>query len=548
MLLHLKIKNFLLIDNIEIDFHNKFTVVTGETGSGKSIIIDALSALFNGKGLKDSNQCVIEAIFTISNYSTLQWITDNGLIDSDNNGQVICRRLQEQSRSRIFINGNTVTNVQIKQLGEMMIDIYTQHASINLLKKEVQRNLLDEYANITSNVTSLNTIYKYINDCQQDIENSSLHFKELQQQQHELTMAINDLSGLKLKLGEWEELEQQQQQLSNINIILQELTIIDEILNHQNYNVIKSVNQIKSHLAKIIDYVPQSKQADILLNSIIIELDELNNEINNLVNKNNANPSQLKMVEQRMDAIFTISRKYKKQPNELCTYLDTLNTQLNNLQNNVNLEQLQNKLITLCNQYDSLATTITATRLKVSKELSTQITKYLHKLDIQGTFVIKHNILTTKSAFGYDDIEFYISFNQGMPLAKLQTAISGGELSRSALALYLLLSLKSMPEIIIFDEIDVGISGKTAAIVGQMLRGLGENKQLICITHQPQTASFGHHHLIVSKHLVKQNMKINTDYVTDNSRINEIARMLAGIELTGSAILHAQEMLKHANS
>ena len=551
MLLRLKISNYLLIEQLELDFFAGLTVVTGETGSGKSIIIDALMLLFGARLPKDiirdsKKQLVFEAEFKLSNPTTIKWLKSNDLDDSDNEYNLICRRvIDAQGKNKAYINGNAVTNAQIKALGELILDIHIQYASITLLKSETQRSLLDEYAGIETKVIS--TVFKALNEAKQKLHQAVNQSKELDAQKSVLETSIDELGELKLKEGEWEEINLQHKQLANAGELLQEFDYAQNILQGEEHAIIKKISLLNYRLQKITPYFPKIEELTNLLSSAEIELQEISNSLEVLASTIELDPDTLAKLDERINLIFDLSRKYKTLPEQIPEKINEWVVELENITHSYDINHLEKEVSRLNSEYTALAKDISLARRKSSKDLGQKVTEYLHQLAITGEFNVQLNNLSEPSGYGLENVEYQVSFNKGIAAQALSKAASGGELSRTALALYLLLSIHNPPEIIIFDEIDVGIGGKVASIVGEMLNRLGVVKQVICITHQPQTASFGDNHLLVRKHNNQAISISEIGYVTKEERINEIARMLSGVKITPTTLSHAKEMLLNTN-
>lgn len=549
MLTRLKIKNFVLIDELELDFSKGLTVLTGETGSGKSIIIDALMLIFGSRIVTDiirigSTQAELLAEFTISNQLAINWLSENDLIDLDNPNNIICRRvIDNNGKNKIYLNSNVVTSSQIRTLGEFILDIHTQHAAITLLKPEAQRNLLDEYAGINKEVLQLNNSFKEMRILEQKLEEAVAKSQQLNSRKVALNEILSEFKALNLKAGEWAELETRHKQLANIGLVLEELDYVQNLIQSQDTSLLGSIHSINSRLNKIASYIPNSTDLLNLSNSIEIEFTELNRNISNILNTLGADPKELENLDLRMNQIFALSRKYRITPEQIIESVDTWQSELDSLDHDSNIELLQAELAQIKNNYMELAKKISGKRTKFALELSNKVAVILHNLAINGEFRIISSPISEPTSHGLENIEFQVCFNKGMNLQPLAKVASGGELSRTALALYLLLSMQNSPDIIIFDEIDVGISGKIASQVGELLRKLSSTKQVICITHQPQTASFGTNHIVVSKDNSADKTLLNVAYVSQQNRVDEIARMLGGMKITPAVLTHAKEML-----
>lgn len=549
MLVRIKINNFLLIESLELEFFKGLTAITGETGSGKSIVIDGLMIVFGQKvGIDvirlDSPFALFEAEFELTNKDVLIWLEQNDLLDIDNSNSLICRRIiYANGKNKVYINGNSVTISQVKQIGELILDIHTQHASITLLSSEFQRKLLDQYANNIDLVEQLHQIHQEIKLIKNQLELLENKFIQNKQLQEELNNKCNDLKSLQLGPNTWNELNAKQNELANANTILEDLNYINNYLFNDNNSFKRIINKLILHVDKLNKVYSKAAELNVSLNSIEVELEELEHQINLLVNDIEIDPESLNVVEKKIENIFTISRKYRINPESIIDVIDETEARLAEMENNSSIKHLEEKLEELNNRYLLISNQISLNRNNAATILTKSVTEMLHQLAINGEF--KVDLIKSKEWLntGVETIDFKVAFNRGIETKSLSKVASGGELSRTALALYLLLSIHNPPEVIIFDEIDVGIGGKIAAIVGKLLQELGKNKQVICITHQPQTASYGDNHLVVSKKYESKYTYSDIKYIEGEDKVAEIGRMLSGLEITEATIIHAKELL-----
>lgn len=554
MLTSLQVKDYLLIDELDIDFYSGLTVITGETGSGKSISIDALMLIFGAKASSDmirsgQKQASFTATFQVDSELILSWLAEREFIDDNQQNIVICRRvIDANGRSKSFINSIPVNLSILKELGEMLLDIHTQHASIALLKPENQRKLLDEFADVTDKVTNLAKVFSDINNVKQKIEKARQFSQDILIRQEILTEKLNDLKELDLAEGEWDELQIRQKQLANAGFLLQELDFAVNLVSGEQNSIADILGTLDNRLAKINDYLPNSQQITQLISSMESEVAELEHELQLVANKIEQDPEQLAIVDARIDEIYSLARKYRIRPEEIQEYQQIWQQDLDNLSAESNLDKLLQELELKTASYMQLAAEISESRTKTANKLSKEVSQLLNKLAINGEFKVNLTKLELMSSFGLDDIQYQVCFNKGMPLQPLNKVASGGELSRVALALYVILSINNPPEVIVFDEIDVGIGGGVAEVVGTLLAELGKSKQVICITHQPQTACCGNYHLRVSKEAAKKTSFSRIEYVSGESRIAEIARMLGGLNITETTLEHAKEMLGYTQT
>lgn len=554
MLTSLQVKDYLLIDELDIDFYSGLTVITGETGSGKSISIDALMLIFGAKASSDmirsgQKQASFTATFQVDSELILSWLAEHEFIDDNQQNIVICRRvIDANGRSKSFINSIPVNLSVLKELGEMLLDIHTQHASIALLKPENQRKLLDEFAGVTDKVTNLAKVFSDINNVKNKIEKARQFSQDILIRQEILTEKLNDLKELDLAESEWDELQIRQKQLANAGFLLQELDFAVNLVSGEQNSIADILGTLDNRLAKINDYLPNSQQITQLISSMESEVAELEHELQLVANKIEQDPEQLAIVDARIDEIYSLARKYRIRPEEIQEYQQIWQQDLDNLSAESDLDKLLQELEQKTASYMQLAIEISESRTGTANKLGKEVSQLLNKLAINGEFKVNLTKLELMSSFGLDDIQYQVCFNKGMPLQPLNKVASGGELSRVALALYVILSINNPPEVIVFDEIDVGIGGGVAEVVGTLLAELGKSKQVICITHQPQTACCGNYHLRVSKEAAKKTSFSRIEYVSGESRIAEIARMLGGLNITETTLEHAKEMLGYTQT
>lgn len=550
MLLNLQIKDFLLIEELELDFFNGLTVITGETGSGKSITIDALMLIFGAKANPEiirsgQNQTSLSATFHINNSRVIAWLQANDFNDQDNPDTVICRRIIDiNGRSKTYVNNIPVTLGILKELGEMLLDIHTQHSSIALLKPENQRLLLDEFAGISDEVITLGKYHQEIRVLNSTLAEAQASSQGLLLKQELLIEKIQDASELNLQENEWETLQSQQKQLANASLILQELDFALNLLTGEENSITNMSAILSSRINKISDYLPNFEQIHQLVTSLEAEANELNHELQSLANKVEQDPELLASVDSRIDAIYTLARKYRILPEEILAKISEWQSELDSLNHATDLNLIQEELKIAKANYSSLAKQISETRQQSATHLSNKVQELLKQLAISGQFKIDVQTNKEENSYGIDIIQYMVCFNQGMNLQPLNKVASGGELSRVALALYVTLSINNPPEVIIFDEIDVGIGGRVAEVVGRLLKELGKSKQIICITHQAQTACRGDFHLQVEKMVHESKTQSQLNYLYEEDRVNEIARMLGGLNITATTLQHAKEMLE----
>ncbi|MDC0535678.1 DNA repair protein RecN [Francisellaceae bacterium] len=547
MLTFLSIKNFAIIEYSEINFSNGMSAITGETGSGKSILIDALNFVLGArleKKKSHENGTEVNAIFDISNTpKALIWLEEYGIEIEQN--ELIIRRISKEGKSKSFINGSLVTVSQIKELSNIIISFYGQHAHHHLLKSNNQLERLDQFANHQDILSAVkNTFLKY-----QAAENTFQKLCEKEEQiineQTLLQYQYDELSELSLKEGELEELEAEHKRLSNSDEHIQTCVSAIDILYEGDTNVIglldklsNMVSELKSdnHASNAFDLIEQAK----------VYAKEAYQEITLSQESMNQDPERLNELDQRISLYFDVARKHQVQPKNLYEYYCDIETKLNTI-TQLSDEKLASEkaLNEAISEYKSYSNKLTKSRFKHSKDFALAIEEKIKQLNIpQGKFKI--NLITDDNRIsmnGFDQCEFEICFNPGQPFSKLSDVASGGELSRIGLAIQTIASEKIAPPVLVFDEVDVGISGGTAEVVGGLLNQLSDNAQVICITHQAQVAVQANQHLHITKSINKKNNTVSTVKVlTSKERIEEIARITGGVNLTDSTLKHAEAM------
>ena len=563
MLTLLIIKNFVLIESLEIKFKSGMTVITGETGAGKSLLIDTLGLVLgdriDAKMIGNySERCEISAVFNIEHIQHgKEWLQDNDLINFDDPSLcVITRQFTKDGRSRCNINGVVSTLNNVKIIGNYLVDIHGQHEHHSLLKPETQRELLDSYAGQThlNNLTKLQHLYQSWHKNDNQLQQLKMQIEEQNSKQQFLQYQLQEFMNLNFTLNELENLKNEHIYLNNIEKIIREGQCILQLTSeNEQTNILDFLNNGHHALSKIQQY------DQINLNNIIqnwetatINLTESVNELQHYLNKIELDQERLTFVEERLQNIHNLARKHKTTPEELPQIQNLIKQQLDNVQTlQLQIQTLEQTVANLFIEYQTLAQHISEQRKITAKKLNQLVTNKMHELNMNnGNFAINVQQLPHEkfTQYGLDYIEYFVSANIGHSLQPLAKVVSGGELSRISLALQVILAENTTTNTIIFDEVDVGIGGKTAEIVGKLLQQLSSHNQIICITHLPQIASCGNNHLQISKNsdITNQTTYVTLQELTTNERINEIARMLGGINITQLTLEHAKEMLlKH---
>lgn len=553
MLTYLSIKNFAIIDAIDLEFHTGTTVFTGETGAGKSIIVDALQLVLGGRAEtqfigQNNDRCEIVAVFNLQqSTSAHNWLQNHDLEQSDEEC-IIRRVVNKDGRSRCFINGQVVPAQQVREFSSFLVAIHDQHQQFTLLNRDRQRELLDNFANLFQEKKQLLHGYAQWHAVNQEYRQLQKALHNRQNQLEYINYQLQEFENIAYQPNEWEQLHQEYKQLSQSDGILQAcqqalvlLSTEEEITLPQ---LIKRTKQILEPYRELNSQLNNIYQ---LITSADIELQEANHELNAYFDQVELNPERQTYVSTRLDAIHQLARKYHIQPSEIPARHQELQTHHQQLlEAETRLQEITGELTKLQDNYTKLAESLSQKRKLAAKKFSAAINRDLPKLGIQrGKFMIEFETLDQITEHGQDKIEFMISFNPGQPSQPLAKIASGGELSRVCLIIYLITAESSAKSTLIFDEVDVGISGPTAAHVGLMLRSLGASTQVICITHLPQVAAFGHSHIQVSKKMNDKNTQTKLTHLNQEQRVEEIARLLGGLKVTEQTRAHARELLCH---
>ena len=555
MLSHLSIKNFTIIENLEIEFKPHMTVLTGETGAGKSIIVDTLGIVLGSRvdgGIiyPGKEKCEITAVFDLTNLPLAKkWLITNELSSDDENECIIRRSINKDGRTRSTINGYPCTQQLVRDLGGLLLNIHGQNEHQFLLKCDTQRDLLDAFAgnsDVCLKVENAALKLKAVKNELTDLENN---LAERNAKLDLLHYQLAEFDKLALKSGEVLELEQELKRLGNAENIMEQCKIALDIVTdgENNLPIISSLHTVRNCLEKINFSDPKIIVTLDLLENARINLETVADNIHSYLADFDLDPERYNTVSTRINAIYDLSRKHHVKPENLCELYTKLQMDLENLECSVlSLEKCKTKVSGLEKIYFEEALKLSVRRKQAAHKLSSLITEKMQLLMMQGgdfAVDLKKNDENIISVNGREDVEFLVTTNSNQPLKSLRKVVSGGELSRISLAIQVVIS-KSAPNLtLFFDEVDVGIGGKTAEIVGLLLKKIGGNQQIICITHLPQVAALGDTHLKVEKESVSDATNVMLKFLNNDERVLEIARMLGGINITDRTIAHATEML-----
>ena len=553
MLNQISISNYAIVDQLDLDIRQGMTVITGETGAGKSIMLDALGLALGGRADSDcvrsgAERTEIRACFDLSNNTpAIQWLKSR---DYDNDDECILRRIiTKEGRSRGYINGIPATLADLKSIGEQLVDIHSQHAHQSLLKKNSHPELLDSFAGTTALAKQVASIARNHSNTKDQLDTLLSQRHEQDERIQLLSYQLQELDQLGLCEGEVESLEQEHKEQSQAGTTLAACHQVNQICaEDDSANLIQQLSICIHQLSDLqIENKAIISSLDMLA-SAQIQVEEAVGELNQFIDHFDADPERAQIIEERLSAIYDLARKHRIQPEELIEKQQQISDELEKIQcHDERVAELEASLETLQTQHHKCAEKLSGKRTKAARKLERQVTERIALLGMpKGKFVISLEAIKSRmvSPHGLEDIEFLVTTNPGQPARPLAKVASGGELSRISLAIQVIIAQTAHTPTLVFDEVDVGIGGGTAEIVGNMLREVGDNGQVICVTHQPQVASQGHQHLHVSKQFSKSASKTSIDSLVGDNRVQEVARMLGGLEITPSTLIHAKEMLE----
>ncbi|WP_020561320.1 DNA repair protein RecN [Thiofilum flexile] len=551
MLTHIYIRDFAIIDELDLELQPGMTALTGETGAGKSILLDAIGLVLGDKA--DSTTVrhgaekaeIILSIDIQHSPAALAWLKEQEL-DQDEAICLLRRVISVQGKSKAWINGSPCTLTQLRDLGELMVDIHGQHEHQSLMKREMQRQLLDDFAQHNALLQQVNHTWQEVKTLQDRLTTLTTQQQQHQERLELIRLQLQELDQLALQDNELQTLDEELSILANTG----ELRAVSEHSFHQLYeaepSLYSQLTQIQHALAQQSHLDPRLNAPLELVTSVQIQIQEAALSLRDYASDLDTDPERLAWVEQRIADIRQIARKYRWDINELTQQQRRLQQELAQLEGgDYDLETVQTRLKTAHQAYFKVAKQLTQSRIKTAQELSQGVTEAMQQLGMQGgRFTLKIETQETQiSPHGCDQIELMVSANPGQPLKPLIKVASGGELSRISLAIQMIAAQRLTLPALIFDEVDTGIGGGIAEVVGQQLRQLGTNRQVLCVTHLPQVASKAHHHYKVTKAKTNANTTTAIEVLNSKARVLELARMIGGIDLTPATKALAQEML-----
>ena len=554
MLTQLTINNFAIVRQLEIELAKGMSVITGETGAGKSIAIDALG-LCLGQRIETSmvregqERAEICATFFIEPTNpAYQWLQEQELQDPDNPSDCILRRvINADGRSKAFINSTPVSASQLKEIGQYLIHINGQHASQLLLKNDYQLQLVDTFAHHHDLLAQMREDYRVWKNLQTQVKNFQQKVAENEAKKQLLQYQVEELDEFALRPNEYLELEEDQRRLSNSEQLTQlSQSALQLLSENETVSIDSMLYRATQYIDELSELDPRYASVQTMLNDALIQVQEATSEVQHLASHIEQDPMLLQEIEQRLGQALQLARKHNVKPEELVEWHQKLKAELTAL---LDFSESEERLIleekAAFEKMQHTAKQLHESRCQAAEKLAQQVTHSIKGLAMENAefFIEVNSDLTKVAANGADNIVFTLRSNLGQQAQPLAKVASGGELSRISLAIQVLTSDQSAIPTLIFDEVDVGISGKTASVVGKLLRQLGDKCQVLCVTHLPQVACHGHHQFNVEKFTVDDKTETKMTALSQEERVSALARLLGGSEITELALANAQEML-----
>ncbi|HEV2611088.1 MAG TPA: DNA repair protein RecN [Noviherbaspirillum sp.] len=546
MLRTLSIRDFVIVDAIELEFAPGFTVFTGETGAGKSILIDALALALGGRGdasvvREGASRAEISAEFGPSREAQ-DWLESHEFTNEE--GGVLLRRVIDNAgRSKAYINGSAATAAQLRELGEMLVDIHGQHAHQSLLKTDAQRVLLDSQAGLENEAKAVAAAYRTWRALAKQREDFEINARNVLLERERLEWQVNELEKLAVKPGEWTDIGNEHSRLSNAASLIEGAQEALAVISESDNPMLSQLSALTQKLSKLADVDAALKPVLEALEPAAIQLQEAVYSLNDYLGRVELDPDRLREVETRLDAIHSTARKFRVAPEDLPAELETLSAQLRQLADASDLDAMRAQEEKLKAAYLDAAETLSKGRARAAASLGASVTAAMQELSMAGgRFEIALH-RCEPAVYGLEQVEFMVAAHAGTGPRPLAKVASGGELARISLAISVITSSATSIPTLIFDEVDSGIGGGVAEVVGRLLKRLGRDRQVLCVTHLPQVASQANQHYQVSKSSADGKTVSQIEALDAKARIEEVARMLGGLEITATTRKHARELL-----
>jgi DNA repair protein RecN (Recombination protein N) len=547
MLRSLSIRDFVIVDSIELEFSSGFTVLTGETGAGKSILIDALTLALGGRGdasvvREGAAKTDITAEFA-TDAEVDAWL-DEREFGSEDGGVMLRRVIDNAGRSKAFINGISATAAQLRELGEMLVDIHGQHAHQSLLKTDAQRLLLDSQAGLLADARDVAAAYKAWRALEKQREAFEADARNVLLERERLEWQVGELEKLAVKPGEWNEISNEHSRLAHAASLIEGAQeALNAISESDDGPMLSQLSALTLKLGKLADVDHALKPVVEVLEPARIQLQEAVYALNDYLGRVELDPKRLQEVEARLEAIHSTARKFHVTPEDLPQEYETLSAQLRQLADASDIEALRAQEEKCKAAYLDAARKLSKARARAAGALGEAVTAAMQDLSMAGGRFEVALHPCEPAACGIEQVEFMVAAHAGTSPRPLAKVASGGELARISLAISVIASSATATPTLIFDEVDSGIGGGVAEVVGRLLKRLGQDRQVLCVTHLPQVASQANQHFQVSKRSADGKTLSSIDTLDAKSRIEEIARMLGGLEITATTRKHARELL-----
>jgi DNA repair protein RecN (Recombination protein N) len=557
MLTQLYIRDFAIVRELSLTVEPGFTVLTGETGAGKSILIDALALVLGDRADSDviRHGCAraeVSAGFALKPaHDAAQWLKQHDLFDDQ---ECVLRRVVEADKpSRGFINGRPAPMQMLRELGEYLVDVHGQHEHQSLLRRDAQRQILDDYAGIEESVRALAGHYREMQTLHERLESLKQRSSDREARVELLRYQVRELDALGLAADEIPALEEEHARLANGAELMEGVQAVALAVQEDDETAVApQLARAIGRLQSLGQYDAKLGEIAALLNEAAIQIDEAGGRLNHYLDGLELDPARLQTVERRLSTVHDLARKHKVKPEELSAVHQRVRAELNDVENlDTSLGRLGADLTQARAAYLKAAKDISRRRETAAKKLARAVTEEMQELGMPGG---KFDLALTAlpegetSAHGLERVEFLVSANPGQPARPLAKVASGGELSRISLALQVVLAGTGRIPTLIFDEVDVGIGGRVAEVVGRKLRALGQSRQVLCITHLAQVAAQGAQHVLVRKQSEAGTALAEAALLTERERITEIARMIGGVEISKQTFAHAKDMLERASA
>lgn len=549
MLSHLSIRNYLLVESVELDFAPGLTVLTGETGAGKSILIDALALALGDRAeggvvRTGAARAEITAEFDIEALPALtRWLEEAGHAAEE--GVLILRRVIDASgRSRGLINGSAVPLSQLKEAAEFLLDIHGQHAHHALLRPQAQREVIDAFAGAQAQAAKVSAAWHDWQHARQQRLDAESQGQARQIEREGLALAVSELSALGESLAQWDEIQIEHARLAHVTTLIEGSHALIQGLDESETSVSSQLGDMSARLDSMREVDESLNEVSALLSAASVNVTEAVHALRRYADNLNLDPARLSELDRCMGEMHQLARKHRVQPEALAELYARFQARLAELVASDDVDALQVREASAWADYQAEADKLTALRSKAATALSKQVTQAMHELALAGGQLdIQLQPVSEPRVYGMEDIRFLVASHPGLPPGPLAKVASGGELSRISLAIQTALSGVAGVPTLIFDEVDVGIGGSVAEAVGRRLAKLGETRQVLVITHLPQVAARGGQHLRVAKQANGGFVSSNIESLDSDARVEEIARMLGGLKITATTRQHAAEML-----